>query len=178
MAPAWVDPTHAVLRDAGVTLVGHVPDGGLKHLISRCDSDPDIECVSLTTEEEGIALVTGGWLGGARGVVLMQSSGVGNCINMLSLLASCGVPALFIVTMRGMAGEANPWQVPMGSIAGETLALQRVEVRRVDSAAGVAPTVAALAATIYHEGQAAAVLIDQAVVGVKRFAGDDGGTGS
>lgn len=173
-APAWVDPTHQALREAGVTLVGHVPDGGLKHLIGRCEADPSISCVSLTTEEEGIALVTGGWLGGARGAVLMQSSGVGNCMNMLSLLASCQVPALFIVTMRGMVGEANPWQVPMGRIAGEAFALQGVGVKRVDAVAGVAPAVAELTAEIYDAGRSAAVLIDQSVVGVKRFAGDEG----
>ncbi len=172
-APAWVGPAHQVLRDAGVTLVGHVPDGGLKDLIRRCEADPHIVCVSLTTEEEGIALVTGGWLGGTRGAVFMQSSGVGNCINMLSLLASCGVPTLFIVTMRGMADETNPWQVPMGSIAGAALELQGIEVRRVDTVHAVAPTMAALAGAIYDEGRSGAVLIDQAVIGVKQFEGDE-----
>ncbi len=172
LAPAWVEPTHQALRGAGVTLVGHVPDAGLKHLIGCCDRDPAIDCVSLTTEEEGIALVTGGWLGGSRGAVFMQSSGVGNCINMLSLLASCQVPALRIVTMRGMAAETNPWQVPMGSITRDALSLQGVEVRTVATVDGVVPTVTDLLGTIYDEGRTGAVLIDQAVTGVKQFVGD------
>ncbi|MCP3855004.1 MAG: hypothetical protein GY698_09745 [Actinomycetia bacterium] len=93
-----------------MTLVGHVPDGGLKHLIGCCERDPAIDCVSLTTEEEGIALVTGGWLGGSRGAVLMQSSGVGDRIRLLSLLASCQVPALLIVTM-GREAVRRRWGV-------------------------------------------------------------------
>jgi hypothetical protein len=69
----------------------------------------------LTTEEEGIALAAGAWLGGQRAVLLMQSSGVGNCINMLSLPVNCRMPFLTLVTMRGEWGEFNPWQVPMGT---------------------------------------------------------------
>ena len=69
----------------------------------------------LTTEEEGVALLAGAWAGGQRGVLLMQSSGVGNCINMLSLTQIFRFPFLTLVTMRGEWGEFNPWQVPMGS---------------------------------------------------------------
>lgn len=61
----------------------------------------------LTTEEEGIGILAGAWLGGERGVLLMQSSGVGNCINTLSLSKVCGFPLLIIVTMRGEWGELN-----------------------------------------------------------------------
>ena len=41
--------------------------------------------VVLTTEEEGIGYLAGAWLGGERGALLMQSSGVGNCINTLGI---------------------------------------------------------------------------------------------
>lgn len=68
----------------------------------------------MTTEEEGIGVVTGSWLGGQRAALLMQSSGVGNCVNMFSLLDSCRVPFLTLVTMRGEYAEFNPWQGPMG----------------------------------------------------------------
>ncbi len=59
-------------------------------------------------------MLAGAWLGGVRGVLLMQSSGVGNCVNLLSLVQECRFPLLMIVTMRGEWGETNPWQVPMG----------------------------------------------------------------
>jgi sulfopyruvate decarboxylase TPP-binding subunit len=43
-----------------------------------------MRAVVLTTEEEGIAFAAGAWLGGQRAALLMQSSGVGNCINLRS----------------------------------------------------------------------------------------------
>ncbi len=170
----WTAPAHQALLDAGITVVGYVPDGGLRDLIVRLDGDPRVQTVRLTTEEEGIALAAGAWLGGARAAVLMQSSGVGNCINMLSLLASCQVPAVHLVTMRGQAGEANPWQVPMGSVAGEVMSLMGVDVRRVHSADAVAAAIThACIDTFDHRGPATAVLIEQSVIGVKKFSGDD-----
>lgn len=171
--PSWVEPTHQALVDANVTLVGHVPDGGLRHLIMRLESDERFTVVRLTTEEEGVALAAGGWLGGARVAVLMQSSGVGNCTNMLSLLNSCGVPALFLVTMRGQAGESNPWQIPMGEAAGATMELMGVDVRSVGSADGVAAEVTrACGVSFAGGGSPTAVLVEQRVIGAKKFAGD------
>jgi sulfopyruvate decarboxylase alpha subunit len=171
---AWAAPAHQALVDAGITMVGYVPDGGLRDLIVRLDADPRVKTVRLTTEEEGVALCAGAWLGGSRAALLMQSSGVGNCINMLSLLASCRLPAFHLVTMRGQDGESNPWQVPMGSAAGEAMALMGVDVRRADSSDGVAPAITrACIDTFDHGGPPTAVLIDQSVIGVKRLSGDD-----
>ncbi len=72
--------------------VGYVPDAGHSRLIKRCIEDPEITDVVLTTEEEGVGLVAGAFLGGQRSALLMQSSGVGNCINMFSLIENCGFP--------------------------------------------------------------------------------------
>jgi sulfopyruvate decarboxylase TPP-binding subunit len=110
----WPDRVFAVLQRGGVSQVGYVPDAGHSRLIERCRADPAIADVVLTTEEEGVALAAGAWLGGARAALLMQSSGVGNCVNMLSLTQNCRFPLLMLVTMRGEWGEFNPWQVPMG----------------------------------------------------------------
>ena len=60
-----------------------------------------------------VAMLAGAWLGGERGALLMQSSGAGNCINMLGMINECRFPLLMILTMRGHWGEFNPWQVPM-----------------------------------------------------------------
>ena len=112
--PAWPDAIYDVLRAAGIRQVAYVPDAGHTRLIDLCRADPAMIATVLTTEEEGIGLLAGAWLGGERGVLLMQSSGVGNCINMLSLATSCAFPLPMIVTMRGEWAEFNPWQIAMG----------------------------------------------------------------
>src|SRR5438045_9127306 len=63
----------------------------------------------------------------------MQSSGVGNCVNMLSLMSSCRMPLLTLVTMRGEWAEFNPWQIPMGSAASGAFELMGVTVLRIQS---------------------------------------------
>ena len=136
-------------------------------LIELAHADPAIETTVLTTEEEGIALSAGAWLGGQRAVLLMQSSGVGNCINMLSLIATCRFPLLALVTMRGEWGEFNPWQVPMGQATPEALAIMGVQVHRVDTSEEAAPTVAAAAAMAFDGDQAVAVLLSQRLLGTQ-----------
>ena len=123
----------------------------------------------LTTEEEGVALLGGAWLGGQKGVLLMQSSGVGNCINMLSLSLSCSFPLLMLVTMRGQVGEFNPWQVPMGQAVPAVLSAMGVVVQEANSAERIVPVVDAAARLAFNSYQAVAVLISQAVIGIKSF---------
>ena len=170
----WVGPTHRALVDAGITVVGHVPDGGLSLLIARLEADDRLTVVHLTSEEEGVALLAGVWLGGGRAALLMQSSGVGNCTNMLSLLATCRVPGFLLVTMRGQQGESNPWQLPMGRAAGDSMALMGVDVRRASSSDAVAAAVTRACADGFGARRTTAVLIDQQVIGIKRFRGDEG----
>jgi sulfopyruvate decarboxylase alpha subunit len=160
---------HLVLRNHGVAQVSYVPDAGLSDLIGRCQADPDITLVPLSTEEEGIALAAGAWLGGQRSAVLMQSSGVGNCVNMLSLWRSCRVPALVLVTMRGQFGEANPWQVPMGQITPEVLRLCGLVTFEVDETERITETVDAAATMVFTGGLACAVTVGQRAIGAKAF---------
>ena len=82
----WQDELYDLLRRNNITQFAYVPDAGHRILIDRSLADPGVHSVALTTEEEGVALLAGADLGGALGVLLMQSSGVGNCINMLSLI--------------------------------------------------------------------------------------------
>ena len=114
-------------------------------------------------------MLAGAWLGGDRGVLLMQSSGVGNCINMLSLNEECRIPLLALVTMRGDWGEFNPWQVPMGQSTANMLELAGVCVYRVDAATAIADTVCAAAKLAFDSSRAVAVLISQRVIGTKDF---------
>jgi sulfopyruvate decarboxylase alpha subunit len=167
--PSWPDMIFDALRAQEVRQVAYVPDAGHKELIERCIAEDDMETVPLTTEEEGVALLAGAWLGGQRGVLLMQSSGVGNCINMLSLTRTCRFPLLALVTMRGEAGEFNPWQEPMGQITGPVLELAGCQVVRLETPASAGETVAQAARTAHDGLGAVAVLIAQRMVGIKSF---------
>ena len=169
--PAWPDAIYGVLKEAGIRQASYVPDAGHARLIERLHADSEIQTTVLTTEEEGIALASGAWLGGQRSVLLMQSSGVGNCINMLSLLASCRFPLLTLVTMRGEWAEFNPWQVPMGRATPGVLEAMGVKVIRVEAAGEVAEAVSAAAVLAFDSDQAVAVLLSQRLLGRKRWTG-------
>jgi sulfopyruvate decarboxylase alpha subunit len=165
----WPDDIFQVLLAHRVRQVAYVPDAGLTRLIKLCQACPEMLSIPLTTEEEGIALLAGAWLGGDRGVLLMQSSGVGNCINMLSLPRVCRIPLLMLVTMRGEWGEFNPWQTPMGQQTAPVLTLAGVLTFRVDQQSQAGETVEAAARMVFEGSAAAAVLISQRLLGPKAF---------
>ena len=165
--PTWQAGVYAALKAAGITLIGYVPDAGHAQLIEAAHADPAMKPVVLTTEEEGIALAAGAWLGGARCALLMQSSGVGNCINMLSLPVTCRMPFLTLVTMRGEWREFNPWQVPMGTATPHVLTAAGVHIRRAERPDDVAELVAASAALAFDTQIPVAVLFSQQLIGAK-----------
>ena len=143
VAAVWPDEVYRVLKAARVAHMSYVPDAGHARLIQLFHADNAVTANVLTTEEEGIALAAGAWLGGQRSVLLMQSSGVGNCINLLSLAKSCRFPLTMLVTMRGEWAEFNPWQVPMGTKTQAALELMDVLVYRVERAEEAGETVSA-----------------------------------
>ena len=163
----WPDAIFDHFKRVGIRQVGYVPDAGHSRLIARCVKDPDIADVVLTTEEEGIGLVAGAHLGGQRAALLMQSSGVGNCINMFSLVKNCGFPCLVLVTMRGEFGEFNPWQVPMGTITGPVLELAGFLTYRVEQPEEVDEVVGAACDMAFDGNLAVAVLLSQRLIGRK-----------
>lgn len=167
--PGWPDEIHEMLGRVGVRQIGYVPDAGHARLIERCNADNQMVSIPLTSEEEGIAQLAGGWLGGDRGALLMQSSGVGNCINMLAFVQECRIPLLILVTMRGDWGEFNPWQVPMGQSTAKVLEAAGVIVKTVEDASEVAETVYAAARLAFDSYRPVAVLIGQRVVGFKEW---------
>ena len=165
----WPDAIFQVLIDHQVRQVAYVPDAGHARLIRLCGNNTKMTSIPLTTEEEGVALLAGAWLGGERGVLLMQSSGVGNCVNMLSLTRVCRMPLLMLVTMRGQWGEFNPWQVPVGQNTDKMLTLAGVLTFTVDDTHRVAETVKAAARMAFKGPAATAVLISQRLLGAKTF---------
>ena len=168
-APNWQDVLFQRLKAGGVRQIPYVPDAGHSHVIRRAQADPEIIALPLTTEEEGVAAVAGAWLGGDKAVLLMQSSGVGNCVNMFSLLENCRFPFLTVVTMRGEQAEFNPWQVPMGRATQGVLELMGISVRRVSDAAEVGPAMDAAIDDAFISDQRVAVLLSQGLLGRKQW---------
>jgi sulfopyruvate decarboxylase alpha subunit len=168
-ADDWPARVFAALKEGGVSQIAYVPDAGHARLIAFAREDAAIRDIVLTTEEEGVALAAGAWLGGARACLLLQSSGVGNCINMLTLMQNGRFPLLMLVTMRGEEGEFNPWQVPMSQATAPALRLMDVAVARADNADEVAGIVTASLKAAFDEERAAAVLFSQRLIGAKRW---------
>src|SRR6201992_747877 len=148
--PSGPDDIFTILQRFDVRQVTYVPDAGHAQLINRVLAERSMRAVPLTTEEEGIALLAGAWTGGQRGVMLMQSSGVGNCINMFSLTQILRFPFLTLVTMRGEWGEFIPWQVPMGSSTQGVFELSGVKVLRASHPDEVRDVVEAAAGQAYN----------------------------
>jgi sulfopyruvate decarboxylase alpha subunit len=165
--PEWPDQLFEILKHAGIRQVGYVPDAGHARLIERIRADDEIRDVVLTTEEEGVALAAGAWLGGERATLLMQSSGLGNCINMFSLARTCRFPLLMVITMRGEWEEFNPWQVPMGSIVDPVLKLCEAEVYRVNVPEDVAGAAERAIQQAFGNERIAAVILSQQLIGRK-----------
>jgi sulfopyruvate decarboxylase alpha subunit len=165
----WQDALYDLLRQKSVSIFAYVPDAGHKILIERSLADAQAHSVPLTTEEEGVALLAGADLGGARGVLLMQSSGVGNCVNMLSLVKGGRFPFLALVSMRGDFGEGNPWQFPMGQAVEPVLKAMGVITVRAERQEEVIPTVDAALTMAFQSGEAVAVLLTQKLIGAKPF---------
>lgn len=165
--PAWPRDIYNVFKQVDIRQVAYVPDAGHTQLIRACHADKAMRAVSLTTEEEGVAMLAGAWLGGERGALLMQSSGVGNCVNMLGTIRECRFPLLMLVTMRGEWGEFNPWQLPMGQSTPAVFNDIGVVVQHVNERALVGETVYASAMMAFQSNRAIAVLIGQRVVGFK-----------
>jgi sulfopyruvate decarboxylase alpha subunit len=165
----WQHEIFDLLRRNGITQFAYVPDAGHSILIDRSLADPHVQSIALTTEEEGVALLAGADLGGARGVLLMQSSGVGNCINMLSLIKGGRFPFLTLVSMRGDFGEGNPWQFPMGQATQRVLEAMGVICLRIERPEEVPSIMSAALTMVFKSGQAVAVLLSQRLIGAKPF---------
>ncbi|NIE66878.1 phosphonopyruvate decarboxylase [Burkholderia sp. Ax-1719] len=165
----WQEAIFQAFKQNDVRQIVYVPDAGHSLTIRKAKADPDIRDVVLTTEEEGVGVVSGAWLGGQRAVLLMQSSGVGNCVNMFSLLESCQFPFFTLVTMRGEYAEFNPWQNAMGLRTAKALELMGITVYRVDDPSQAAEIVDAGLVSAFDAGNRVAVLLSQSLIGRKKW---------
>ena len=165
----WQEDLYRVLKEFGVSQVSYVPDAGHRVLIDKSLADPEMHSVPLTTEEEGIAMLAGAYLGGARGVAAMQSSGIGNCVNMFSLVKNGLFPMLVLVSMRGDFGEGNPWQMPMGQAVEPVMEAMGFITVRIDRPEDVEGAMRAACTMVFKSGQAVGVLLTQKLIGAKAF---------
>lgn len=168
-SPDWSRRVFDLLVEAGVSLFAYVPDAGNRALVDLADARNDTRAILLSSEQEGIALAAGADLVGARAVVCMQSSGVGNCPNMLSLVQGGRFPMLLIVTMRGDFGEMNPWQYPMGQAVEPVLEAMGVVTHRVEREDDLEPATQAAIDAAWRGGQGAALVLSQKFLGAKPF---------
>ena len=165
----WQEDLYRVLKEFEVSQVSYVPDAGHRVLIDKSLADPEMHSVPLTTEEEGIAMLAGAHLGGARGVAAMQSSGIGNCVNMFSLVKNGLFPMLVLVSMRGDFGEGNPWQMPMGQAVEPVMEAMGFVTVRIDRPEDVEGAMRAACTMVFRSGQAVGVLLTQKLIGAKAF---------
>ncbi len=165
----WSADVYGLIREAGISLVTTVPDAGLTRLLKNCDADPAIRVVTLSTEEEGVGVGYGAWLGGTRSLLCLQSSGAGNIINGLGLPAFAESPCLMLVTMRGQEGEGNPAQFPMGRAVKPVFEAMGVTCLEAMTAEDVVSHFRQACEMAFGEGKMVAVVIAQKVIGAKTF---------
>jgi len=105
---SWHAITQETLKRNQVRLATYVPDRVLTPLIRALHEDNDFTTFATTREEEALGILTGAWMGGLRGVLLMQTSGFATLANVLASLAvPYQIPLIMIVSERGTLGEFN-----------------------------------------------------------------------
>lgn len=169
IATPWWETVYARFKANAIKLVVHVPDAALVGLIRACKADPEIEVLQLTREEEGVGILSGAYLGGVRGALLMQSSGLGNCINALGgLPMAYRIPFLMIVTPRGRLSEFNPSQVPMGRAVPKVLEALGIETATMERADEVGTLVDQAIYSAFSTSQPVALIVSTLLTGGKR----------
>ena len=166
---AWPKQLFDLLVDDGVSLFAYVPDAGNKSIIEMADAHNETRTVLLSAEEEGVASCAGADLVGTRAVLCMQSSGVGNCPNFLSLIQHGRFPLLMIVSMRGDYGEQNPWQYPMGQAVEPVLDAMGMLIIRVERPEDLTPATNAALSAAFKAGRGVALILSQKFLGAKAF---------
>lgn len=112
---SWQQQIVTTLEQNDVTFVTYLPDTPLSPVIETIEDDEAFTAVPVTREEEAIGVLSGAWLGGQRGALVCQSSGVATAINgFASLSKPAQIPFIGFVTRRGSVGEFNRAQIPFG----------------------------------------------------------------
>ena len=86
----------------------HLPSSTLKHVIDFFNARPGTRSYPIPREEEGIGILSGLALSGARAVMIVQDNGIGNMLTALATFPQAyHIPQLIIISQRGGLGEYN-----------------------------------------------------------------------
>jgi sulfopyruvate decarboxylase subunit alpha len=121
-APSWARTILEALREESVSNLVFLPDTVMGRLLALAEEDSFFRLIGVHREEEAVGILAGLFMGGQRGAMLVQSSGLGNTLNALGSLALIyGIPFPLLVSLRGELGEFNPAQLHMGRAVPGTL---------------------------------------------------------
>jgi len=101
----------AVLKDRGYTNFTGVPCSLLKGIFRLIEevsekSDESLVYVPAVREDSALGVASGMYLGGKKSVVLMQNSGLGYSLNVLtSFNLIYNIPVLLLISWRGAYGN-------------------------------------------------------------------------
>ena len=166
---SWAKHVADVLRRNGIRLFATVPDYIVSHVLDELWADPECRVVTTTREEEAVGLLSGAWLAGHRGALLMQNSGLGNCTNALaSLNMASMIPMVLVMSHRGDLGEFNPAQVPMGRAVTHILDALGIRWIRPTSIAELEQQTDGLVKLCYVSAQPVAIVLPSELTGGKR----------
>lgn len=158
----WTEVLFQALKDAKIDAISYVPDEGTGALVPAIEADPFFTVFPATREEEGVGLLTGAFLGGKKGALLIQASGVGNLLNALaSVNLTADIPLLMIIGQRGGLGEFNPCQTPGGRAVPAYLSALGVSCYEAGTCAELADMVDGAASYAFTTRQPAAVIVNQ-----------------
>ena len=164
----WPRKIVSQLKANNICSISFVPDTVIGRILNAAERDPYFHFTTLAREEEGIGIITGEYLGGRNGVLMMQGAGLGNCVNALASLAvPYQIPLLMLISQRGELGEFNACHVAMGKALRrilEALGIQHYTVTREDELETV---LGGAIKTAYSAEQPVAVILSTALVGWK-----------
>ncbi|HVB11322.1 MAG TPA: decarboxylase [Bacillota bacterium] len=164
----WADEVTAAFREQDIRLIAYVADRVLAPVIERMAADPYFRLVCLTREEEGVGVLAGGYLGGMRGALLLQSSGFGNTLNGFgSLVLPYQIPFVMLMSVRGGPGEFNVCQVPLGQALPRILDDLGIPRYDLDRPEAVAPLVRGAGRLAFATGKPVALLLSTLLTGGK-----------
>ncbi len=165
----WTGGFLDLLIENGVEFFPYVPDEAIWRFLQLAKADERTSTVLLTTEEEGVSICAGLDLVGRRSALVMQSSGLGNCVNFLSITQSARSPVLMILGMRGEYGESNPWQYPMGQAVLPVLNAVGVIPYVISNDDDIPLATNAAANAVFKGRRSAAIILSQKFLGAKNL---------
>jgi sulfopyruvate decarboxylase alpha subunit len=164
----WPRKIVSLLKANDIRSISFIPDSVIGRILQEAEKDPFFHLTTLAREEEGIGIITGEYLGGRYGALMMQSAGLGNCVNALASLAvPYQIPFLMLISQRGELGEFNACHVVLGKSLRrilEALGIQHYTVDREDELEAI---VGGAIKTAYTSEQPVAVILSTALAGWK-----------